>query len=129
IPLDDDQDEEMEAVVTSIEQNCSNELEKLFVEGDKHGVGSIKREVWKSDKERNRKEFQEDQLRNKSGKRNNRWSSITICLALSVYVRSPAAYETLKSFKILVPGRSTQQAYTSAFLHEPGANNAYIEDQ
>ena len=57
IPLDDDQDEEMEAVVTSIEQNCSNELEKLFVEAKL-------REVWKSDKERDRKEFREDQLRN-----------------------------------------------------------------
>lgn len=47
-----------------------------------------------------------------------------------MYVRSPAAYEALKSFKILQsPSRSTLQAYTSAFLHEPGANSGCIEDQ
>ncbi len=50
--------------------------------------------------------------------------------ALAVFVRSPAAYEALKSFNILqLPSRSTLQAYTGAFLHEPGANSACIEDQ
>ena len=43
-------------------------------------------------------------------------------LALAVYVRSPAAYEALKSFRILqLPSKSTLQSYTGAFLHEPGA--------
>ena len=57
-------------------------------------------------------------------------SIIIIILALAVYARSPAAYEALKSFKILqLPARSTLQAYTSAFLHKPGANSACIQDQ
>jgi len=43
-------------------------------------------------------------------------------LALAVYVCSPAAYEALKSFKVLqLPSKSTLQSYTGAFLHEPGA--------
>ena len=43
-------------------------------------------------------------------------------VALAVYVRSPAAYEALKSFNILqLPSKSTLQSYTGAFLHEPGA--------
>jgi len=42
-------------------------------------------------------------------------------LALAVYVCSPAAYEVLKSYRILqLPSKSTLQSYTGAFLHEPG---------
>lgn len=47
-----------------------------------------------------------------------------------MYVRSPAAYEALKSFGVLqLPCRSTLQSYTGAFLHEPGANSCSIEAQ
>ena len=47
-----------------------------------------------------------------------------------MYVRSPAAYEALKSFGLLqLPSCSTLQAYTGAFLHEPGASYKSIEDQ
>ena len=41
--------------------------------------------------------------------------------ALAVYVRSPAAYEALKGFNLLqLPSRSTLQAYTGAFIDDPG---------
>ena len=51
-------------------------------------------------------------------------------IALAIYTRSPAAYEALKSFKILhLPSRSTLQAYTGAFHHASGANSACIKDQ
>ena len=51
-------------------------------------------------------------------------------VALAVFTRSPAAYEALKSFGILqLPSRSTLQAYTGAFLHQPGANSECIADQ
>jgi len=44
-----------------------------------------------------------------------------ILLALAVYVRSPAAHEALKSIKLLqLPSKATLQAYTGAFLDEPG---------
>ena len=51
-------------------------------------------------------------------------------LALAIFTRSPAAYEALKSFKILqLPSRSTLQSYTGTFLHEPGVSNQCIADQ
>ena len=59
-----------------------------------------------------------------------RYYIVCFIIALAVYVRSPAAYEALKSFNILqLPLRSTLQAYTGAFLHEAGASNVSIEDQ
>ena len=55
------------------------------------------------------------------GKRSNRWSAVTIRLALAVYCRSPAAYDALKSFGLLqLPSRSTLQAFTGAFLEDCG---------
>ena len=51
-------------------------------------------------------------------------------VALAVFIRSPAAYEALKSFNILsLPSRSTIQAYTGAFLHEAGASHDSILKQ
>ena len=47
-----------------------------------------------------------------------------------MFVRSPAAYEALKSFNILqLPSRSTLQSYTGAFLHEAGACSESISKQ
>lgn len=58
------------------------------------------------------------------------FKKVIFSFILAVYARSPAAYEALKSFKILqLPCRSTLQAYTGAFLHEAGANRACISDQ
>ena len=55
---------------------------------------------------------------------------ICLCVALAVFVRSPAAYEALKSFDVLqLPSRLTLQAYTGAFLHEAGAASASIAKQ
>ena len=83
----------MEAVVSSIEERCSDELEKLFGEGDKHGVGSKLRGIWRNDKQRKNDDFMSDQLRNSKqyylpensiksvseiGRRSNRWSSIML---------------------------------------------------
>ena len=51
-------------------------------------------------------------------------------LALAVFIRSPAAYEALKSFDILqLPSRATLQAYTGAFQHEAGAATESISKQ
>ena len=47
-----------------------------------------------------------------------------------MYVQSPAAYKALESFEILkLPSKSTIQAYTGAFMHEPGASSVCIADQ
>ena len=58
------------------------------------------------------------------------WLLNIILLALAVFVRSPSAYEALKSFNILqLPSRATLQSYTGAFLHEPGASSQSIARQ
>lgn len=56
---------------------------------------------------------------------------LSVCLlALAVYTRSPAAYAALKSFGILqLPSKATLQAYTGAFMHEPGASSHCIAEQ
>lgn len=64
LPLDTEQHEQMDAVTSAIEKECPGELEKLFVEGEKHGVGSKLRDVWNLDKQRERNEFKRDQLIN-----------------------------------------------------------------
>ena len=49
---------------------------------------------------------------------------------MAIYIRSPAAYQTLQSFGILkLPSKSTLQSYLGAFIHEPGASTACITDQ
>jgi len=59
--LNDEQNEEMCAVVDAVKDD---ELEKLFIEGDQHGVGGLMKRIWMTDKERQKKEFDQDQLRN-----------------------------------------------------------------
>ena len=45
-------------------------------------------------------------------------------------MRSPAAYKALESIGILkLPSKPTIQAYTGAFMHEPGASSVCIADQ
>jgi hypothetical protein len=130
VPLNDEQSDEMNFVVSTIESQFQAELETIFDEGDKCGVGHKLRHSWKTDQQRDSINFNHDQVLNKTGNKGNRWSVITIRMALAVYTRSPSAYDALKAFNILqMPSRSTLQAYTGAFLHEPGANSACIEDQ
>ena len=43
---------------------CSDELQKLFKEGEKHGVGSKLRNTWNTDKRREYTEFNRDQMIN-----------------------------------------------------------------
>ena len=43
VPLSNEQDEEMNQVMAMIERECSDELGKLFHEGDKQGLGDSMR--------------------------------------------------------------------------------------
>jgi len=55
---------------------------------------------------------------------------VCLFLALTIFTQSSAAYEALKSFKILqLPSRFTLQSYNGTFLHEPGVRNQCIADQ
>ena len=59
--LDDEQNAEMSSIV---EATQPDELEKLFDEGDQHGVGDIMKSVWLTDKNHQKMEFNHDQERN-----------------------------------------------------------------
>ena len=60
VVLDDEQHKEMSAVIEAVQ---AEELERLFQEGEQHGVGSLMKNVWFTDKDRQRKEFSQDQER------------------------------------------------------------------
>ena len=49
IELDDEQNDEMRAIVEKMEDE---DLQKLFDEGEKHGVGSILKDIWTTDLDR-----------------------------------------------------------------------------
>ncbi|XP_019853621.1 PREDICTED: uncharacterized protein LOC109582964 [Amphimedon queenslandica] len=130
VVLDSEQDEEMALIHNVINEQCSKDLEDVISEGEKHGVSDKLRAVWANDKRTMRSDFVKDQKKNCTGQRNNRWSYVTIRMALAVFSRSPAAYEALKSFNILqLPSRSTLQAYTGAFLHDAGSSSDSISEQ
>jgi len=59
--LNDEQNEEMCAVMDAVKDD---ELEKLFIEGDQHGVGGLMKRIWMTDKEWQKKEFDQDQSKN-----------------------------------------------------------------
>ena len=61
IVLDHNQNEEMCKVVQSI---GDDDLEKLYEEGEKHGVGKLMKEIWITDVEQRRKQFRDDQAKN-----------------------------------------------------------------
>jgi len=99
VTLSDDQHEEMSAIVNEIEEKSRDELEKIFAEGDTHGVGTQVREVWITDKRQQLDQFRADQQRNSesvfkqkhdiiqisfsvSGKRSNQWSMVTIRMGM-----------------------------------------------
>ena len=96
VTLSDEQHEEMSTIVNKIEEVGKAELEKIFVEGDSHGVGTQVREVWMTDNRQQLSQFKADQEKNcelqnryskfsifkcvflATGKRSNQWSMVTI---------------------------------------------------
>lgn len=81
-----EQDEQLTAVVSTISKEHSDELEKVFQEGEKHGVSSKLRGIWNLDAV-NLKRIKLAMVRYSStricmrvetGKRSNKWSFVTI---------------------------------------------------
>ena len=64
VTLSEDQHEDMSAVVNKIEEVSKDCLEKIFAEGDAHGVGNKIREIWVTDRREQLEQFNEDQARN-----------------------------------------------------------------
>lgn len=61
--LNSDQHDEFVKTVTTVTEQCPDELSKVLEEADKHGKGDVIREVWKHDVE-DRIAFKKDQTRN-----------------------------------------------------------------
>ena len=61
VTLADEQHEEMSTLVNKIEEVGKAELEKIFAEGDGHGVGTQVSEVWMTDKRQQLSQFKTDQ--------------------------------------------------------------------
>ena len=59
--LNEEQNEEMCAIMEAIQPE---ELEKLFVEGDQHGVCNLMKNIWFTDKQCQNREFSCDQVHN-----------------------------------------------------------------
>lgn len=94
VMLNEEQHTEMCSIV---ERTENDDLEKLFKEGNEHGVGELMKEIWFTDKKRQTQQFANDQAANgkvcccllsifviilgflaATGSRGNRWSLITI---------------------------------------------------
>lgn len=64
ITLAEEQHDEMCTIVNRIEEVGKDELEKVFADGDAHGVGAQIREVWMTDRRQQLDQFKADQIRN-----------------------------------------------------------------
>ena len=61
VTLNEEQHNEM---YTIVERTENDELDKLFKEGNEHGVGELMKEIWFTDKKRQSQQFAKDQAAN-----------------------------------------------------------------
>ena len=64
IELDEEQHDEMCRVAETIDETGREELEKLFAEGDAHGVGGVLQNIWETDYRKQKDQFLHDQATN-----------------------------------------------------------------
>jgi len=64
VTLNEEQHDEMCTKVNRIEEVGKDELEKVFSEGDAHGVGTQIRDVWVTDRRQQLDQFKADQATN-----------------------------------------------------------------
>ena len=112
-------------IVSTINEKYKVQLENIWKEAEQEKgqeTQALLKEIWEKDT-LDRTSFYHDQAKNITGRKSNKWSTITYRIALAVHSRSPAAYEALKSFKILqLPSTSILKSFKGARLHQPGIN-------
>ena len=64
ITLADEQHTQMCDVMNAIDSEAIDELQKIFEEGESHGVDSKLKEIWITDRRQRIEQFQQDQARN-----------------------------------------------------------------
>ena len=62
--LSDEQHVDMCNVTEAIEESGKDELDRVFAEGDAHGIGDVLRNVWCTDLKKQKKQFMADQANN-----------------------------------------------------------------
>eukprot|EP00733_Pompholyxophrys_punicea_P000252 Pompholyxophrys_punicea_v1_NODE_53_length_4254_cov_18.877590.p1 type:complete len:841 gc:universal NODE_53_length_4254_cov_18.877590:1608-4130(+) len=144
IVLDKDQDDDMTDVVKTIESDPEMKkiLETIFKEADSDGNftgrGQSLRAIWSRDVNmargiatpEDKDIWESDQERNSVSKSGKTWSSLTYRLCLSVFTRSTAAYEALKSFGVFnLPSVKTLQNIVSQNYHAPGVSHEFFAKQ
>uniref|UniRef100_A0A1X7VWU8 Uncharacterized protein n=1 Tax=Amphimedon queenslandica TaxID=400682 RepID=A0A1X7VWU8_AMPQE len=65
VTFDEEQNEELNNVMTVIKGKCRKELNDIFAEGEMHGVAQRMRYIWESDKNSEVEQFTLDQSQNK----------------------------------------------------------------
>ena len=77
LDLPDEQHFDMCNVTEAIEESGKDELDRVFTEGDAHGVRDVLRNVWHTDLRKQKEQFMADQANN--GKRSVYWHSYQFC--------------------------------------------------
>ena len=133
VTISEEHSQTMKEVVDVIESKYSSELNAVIDnEINSESKKQLLRRVWQRDvnnrKIKDIQDFRSDQRSNKLGFRGNRWSAITLRLAMAVYSRSPAAHQALCKFgEILhLPSMSTIKDKMREHVHQPGINHEYM---
>ena len=135
VTLENEQNNEMADIVKIINSKYQDQLENIWQESTASSSAdttSVLRNIWEQDS-KDRQQFFHVQSKNVTSSKGNTWSTVTYRIALAVYIRSPAAYEALRSFKILqLPSVTTLKTFKGPRLHQPGINRdiqEYIQEQ
>lgn len=110
------QSDEVSSFVSVINTDLKDELTEVFNEAGNNTA--VLEQVWKRDSKKieEQKAFNKDQ-HNVIASTGNRWSSITLRIALAVYHRSNSAYKALQSFGMLkLPSETTLKRRSKNFF-------------
>lgn len=135
VKLSKDHSEEMEGITEIINNEYLDVLEETLSDDQISAANrKVLRETWDRDSKlrhlKDQKDFLNDQKKCKTGRKSNRWSAITLRIALAIYCRSNAAYNALRSFNILqLPSEDTLKQKAKKFHHKPGIDQEYLADQ
>lgn len=130
--LNTEQSDEIDSILRLLNSDFKDDVDKAIMESGENS--ELLKVAWQRDSENklkhDRRYFYEDQKKCGEGYNGNRWSPITIRIALSIFSRSPAAYKALKSFNIFkLPSASTLKKRSQVYDNTPGINHNYLCEQ
>lgn len=133
--LNEQDSKKMSEILRILNQKFPEEVESAITKiGGNSNIQAAVRKLWQNNsslqQSKDSKDFFTDQLKCETGSKQNSWSSISYRIALSIYTRSPAAYEALKSFNILqLPSVSSLKNKTRHLNSKPGIDQSYLNEE